>query len=297
MSAPSLRRAVGGLRRRRRGRRDQRGAALIAGLSVWLLVGGVVMAALLQMTLSASRVASIGVERAQEVRALDGALETAVVVVQTDPSGRRAMPSDDADGSCLSELGTANAGLAYDDSLGNTVTVTSSCSGPTEADEPRRVELTATLDDPAAPDRMTATAVLEVVDVSGVGSEVTVLEWNLASPQVLPGDTTTTTAVPTTTTAPTTTTPTTTSTIPGGITWEARVTAEWQSGMCVQVVVTNEGATNSEWKVAVDVKANVYTSWSGNFERSGDTLTVTGLSWNRELRPGASTNFGWCSSF
>lgn len=278
--------------RRRVAARGQGGFVIIAGLAVWMLVGGVLMIALLDMTFSATRQASIGSLRSQQTRALDAALETAVAGIQIDPSGRVGLPTGKDDGGCASGLGPAGEGLTYDDGMDNTVLVTMACWGSTKKDEPHRVELTATMVGPGAPARMTAGAELEVVAAKGPGNDVTILSWNLATPQVLPGDTTTTTSVPTTSTSTTTTT-----TPPVGITWSSKVFSEWQTGQCVDVTVTNGGGSSAEWSVTVPVKGTIYEFWSASYTRSGDELTASGLSWNRTLRSGESTSFGWCTNF
>lgn len=279
--------------------RGQGGFVIIAGLVVWMLVGGVTMVALLSMTTSATRQASIGSLRAQQMRALDAALETAVAEIQIDPSGRVGLPTGSDDGSCQSGLGTTGEGLSYDDGMGNTVLVTATCWGSSKKSELHRVELSARVVGPDAPERMTATAELAVVAAKGPGNDVTVSSWNLATPQVLPGDTTTTTAPggTTTTSTTTTTTPTTTSTTPAGVSWTSQVTSEWQSGYCVVVTVTNEGKSSEKWSVTVPIKGSIYAFWSAKYSRSGSSLTATGESWNQSLRSGESTSFGWCSNF
>jgi endoglucanase len=49
--------------------------------------------------------------------------------------------------------------------------------------------------------------------------------------------------------------------------------------------------------VQVPVKGTIYVFWSAKYSRAGDTLTVSGESWNRSLKSGESTAFGWCSNF
>ncbi len=64
--------------RRRLAARGQSGMVLMAGLVVWVGLCGVSMVALLNMTMSSSRIATTQAEQAQQSRAVDSALETAV---------------------------------------------------------------------------------------------------------------------------------------------------------------------------------------------------------------------------
>lgn len=286
--------AVGRLRARRR-HRGQGGFAVMAGLMVWMLVGGVTMAALLNMTLSANQQAANDATRAQQLRAIDAALETTVVAIQVDPSGRVAAAA--GDGACVQQPGT-DKGLFYDDDRGRTVQVTATCVGEVGEDESRTVSLTARIVEPATPSLLVGSARLLVEPLKGPGNEVTVLSWSLTSPPE-DGDLTSTTSTTSTTVAPTTTTstPTTTSTTPTGVSWTSRVTSEWQSGYCVEVTVTNTNRNTEKWSVQVPVKGTIYAFWNAKQTRSGNTLTVVGEQWNQSLKSGESTTFGWCSNF
>lgn len=278
-------------------RRGQSGFALLAGMAVWALVGGVMMVALLGMTLSASTQADMGSARAQRLRAIDSALETAVAVIQMDPSGRIALPT--GDGGCAQPLGDGG-GLSYEDGTGNSVVVTATCDGSTEKGATREMRLTARVTEPASPRLLLGSAQLEVTPLIGPGNEVTVVGWSLTAPpdgDVDPGPTPTTTTTTTTTSTTTTTTPTTTSSVSNGVTWTSRVTSEWQSGYCVQVDVTNNARNTQKWSLQHSVKGTIYAFWNARYTRNGDTLSVEGEQWNQSLRSGESTNFGWCSNF
>lgn len=282
---------------RRSASRGQGGFVILTALGVWMLVGGVVMVALLGMTLSVTSQAAIQRERAQQIRAVDGALETAVAQVQIDPSGRVAQPTGKDDGSCAAGLDNSKDEFVVDDGLGNAVTVTASCSGSTKKGDVHQVDLVARLGSPDGPPAAVGRAELDVVKAKGPGNDVAVLSWSVGGGAggAGPVSSTTTTAPPTSTT--TTTTPTTTSTTPAGVSWTSRVTSEWQSGYCVEVTVTNTQKNTEKWTVQVPVKGTIYAFWSARYTRSGDTLTVNGESWNQSLKSGESTMFGWCSNF
>ncbi len=291
---------------------------LLAGLMVWTLTG-IVMAALLDMTTSSLLIAQRSSEQAQQLRAVDGALETAVAAIQIDPSGRVGLPDGKDTGGCAADLGDRDGALRFDDGLGNEVLVTSTCWGSTKKSVPHEVVLTARPTGPGA----AGTATLEVVAAKGPGNDVRVLGWSLfpsadeadgetgGGP---PSTTTTTTAPTTTTVAPTTSVPgsttttkpttttttsttTTTTTPSSGVNWSMRVTSEWQSGYCVEVTVTNSSGHSERWTVQVPIKGVIYAFWSAQYTRSGDVITASGESWNAVLRSGESTTFGWCTNF
>ena len=265
--------------------RGQGGFVVITALAVWLLVGGAVMIALLNMTLSVSNQAAMQAEDAQQARAIDGALETAVAPIQIDPSGRIGQPSGKDDGSCEAGLDNPKDDLLFDDGLGNTVTVTASCSGSTKKGEAHRVDLVARLDGART---SYGTAVLEVVKAKGPGNNVAVQSWTIGGDATGDDDPASTTS---------TTTTTTTTTVPASdVTTVLKVTAQWESGYCANVDVTNNGRSTTKWTVTAPVQGKIYTFWNGEYTRSGDVLTVSGVDWNRSLKSGESTSFGFCSN-
>jgi hypothetical protein len=303
---------------RRRRAVGQSGAVLLAGLMVWTLTGGIVMAALLDMTTSSLLIAQRSSEQAQQLRAVDGALETAVAAIQIDPSGRVGLPDGKDSGGCAADLGDRDGAMRYDDGLGNEVLVTAACWGSTKKSVPHEVVLTARPTGPGA----AGTAQLEVVAAKGPGNDVRVLGWSLfpttdeaegetgGGPSSTTTTTTTTTVAPstslpgtTTTTRPTTTTSTTastttTTTAPAdGVGWTLKVTSEWQTGYCVNVTVTNSSNHSERWTVNVPIKGVIYSFWSAQYTRSGDVITASGESWNAVLRSGESTTFGWCTNY
>jgi hypothetical protein len=246
------------------------------------------------MTMSATTQAQAQQQQAQEARSIDGALETAVTQIQIDPSGRVGQPTGSDDGSCEAGLANSGDGLVVDDGFGNSVTVTATCSGSTKKGETHQVDLTARL---GGSEAIAGSAVLDVVKAKGPGNNVTVVSWSVGLAAADGGSDTTTTAPGSTTTTTSTTTPTTTSTTPTGVSWSSRVTSEWESGYCVEVTVTNTAKNTEKWTVQVPVKGSIYVFWSGKYSRAGDTLTVSGESWNQSLKSGESTDFGWCSNF
>lgn len=111
-----------------RGRRaGQSGFALIAGLMIWVLLCGVTLIALLNMTMSSSRVAVQQAIDSREVRASDSALDAAVNQIRMDPTATVGQATSADDGSCQTGLGPSGTGLSFDDKVGTSVRVTAEC--------------------------------------------------------------------------------------------------------------------------------------------------------------------------
>ena len=102
-------------------------------------------------------------------------------------------------------------------------------------------------------------------------------------------------AAPTTPTPTPTPTPTTPG--PGGPGCGAsyRVTNSWPGGFQADVAVSNSGSTvTTGWRVSWTIGSGqtINQVWSGSLTTGGGTATVTNVSYNGSLAPGASTTFG-----
>ena len=79
---------------------------------------------------------------------------------------------------------------------------------------------------------------------------------------------------------------------------------DWGSGACGEGFVTNHGSTHTDWEVCIDLAGLVTTHWNSQMNEDwrsqcqqspGSHLwKFVGVDWNRTLRPGASTTFGFC---
>ena len=226
-------RGIGSTRRvfaDRLARRGQGGFALMAGLAIWVGVSGVTMLALLNMTMTSSRIAANQAESAVQFRAVDAAMETAVTQISRDPDALIGATTGRGDGSCVEPLGRPGSeGLQYRDDHGVLVVVTARCVEPTDAPRAamaaarvaaagpptrqavRSVELEAVMTLSDGNKRAAGTARIRVSDVRGNGSRVVIDDWSITPERPYVPTSTTTTTTPTTTTAPTTTAvPTTT---------------------------------------------------------------------------------------
>ena len=297
-------------------RRGQGGFALMTGLAIWAGVSGITMVALLNMTMTSSRIAASQAATAAQFRAVDAAMETAVNQVSRDPDALIGAATGRGDDSCVEPLGAKGSeGLAYRDQ-DVVVTVTARCIGSRTSgvkQSVRTVVLDAVLTLPDGTRRAAGTARFRVSDVRGNGSSVVIDDWSVTPerPYVPPATTTTsttTTVKPTTTTVKPTTTTSTTTTIkpttttttqpaaPSPATWSMRITSDWTTGYCVEVTVTNPTSSPLTWIVDTPVEGQIYTFWNGEHTRSGNTLRVRGVDWNRTINAGASTGFGFCSN-
>ncbi|UDY34033.1 cellulose binding domain-containing protein [Dermatobacter hominis] len=292
-------------------RGGQGGFVIMAGLAAWLLVGGVVMTALLGMTLSVAQQARVQREGSQAARAVDGALEVGVTQLQVDRTGKKGVPTGKGDGSCRAGVGSNGGDLVIDAGTDGLVVVTASCSGPAAADQVHRVVLTAS----ATGSGVVGSAALAVVAAPGGGNDVVVDSWTVDDRTAVTTttSTTTTTVKPTTTTSTSTTTTTTstttttvkptsttststTTTAPSGVTWAIKVQSDWGTGYCADVTVSNPTKTAIDWTVKIPIEGRPYTVWNANWSQTGQVLTATGVDWNRTVQPGGTQPFGFCNN-
>jgi hypothetical protein len=86
----------------------------------------------------------------------------------------------------------------------------------------------------------------------------------------------------------------------GGVTAAINLTADWGSGYCVELNVTNTTAQpTTNWSVTLNLGASTtYTTWNGNFSAATGTVNVSpSFSWNQVIPPGATTNsVGFCAN-
>jgi predicted carbohydrate-binding protein with CBM5 and CBM33 domain len=109
---------------------------------------------------------------------------------------------------------------------------------------------------------------------------------------------------PTPTTPPTTPPPTTPPTTPpaprpptgpGACEVEVDVATTWSGGYVAHLQVTNSGSRPIDgWHVELDLGGSgIGNSWSGEFEQSGDDVTIMPMSWNTNLAPNATASPGF----
>ena len=62
------------------------------------------------------------------------------------------------------------------------------------------------------------------------------------------------------------------------------------------MLVTNRGSAAEAWRVSVPLKGRIQNLWKARYTVSGSTLTAEGEDYNRLLKPGESTDFGFCAA-
>jgi hypothetical protein len=75
--------------------------------------------------------------------------------------------------------------------------------------------------------------------------------------------------------------------------------SNWPSGYCTTLRVKNNAATaTSNWGVVLNTnQSTIYTSWNATFSGTSGVVTVTPLSWNRVIQPGATeASVGFCAN-
>ncbi|UTF59006.1 cellulose binding domain-containing protein [Gilvimarinus sp. DA14] len=81
------------------------------------------------------------------------------------------------------------------------------------------------------------------------------------------------------------------------VTASVNINSDWGSGYCANLVLTNTSAEPQTWSVELEVDGDISNLWGGSWSQTGNTLSVTGLSWNATLQPGQSnTSVGFCAS-
>ncbi|MCS6914479.1 MAG: DUF1592 domain-containing protein [Myxococcales bacterium] len=76
---------------------------------------------------------------------------------------------------------------------------------------------------------------------------------------------------------------------------EMRRDADWPTGYCTTVTVTNRGPLPGAWEVLLVVEGTINNLWNARSEPAGKALRFRGMEYNRTLEPGASTSFGFCA--
>ncbi len=71
---------------------------------------------------------------------------------------------------------------------------------------------------------------------------------------------------------------------------------DWGTGYCGTMTVKNVGTTPGEWTVERDFVDSITSLWNGVYTLAENKLTVKGTYFNKLLRPGDSTEIGFCAT-
>ena len=74
--------------------------------------------------------------------------------------------------------------------------------------------------------------------------------------------------------------------------------SDWTAGYCANVTVSNAGAAAATgWQVVINLNQSALANiWSASDTLSGTQMTVTPLSYDAAIAPGASVSFGFCGN-
>ena len=105
--------------------------------------------------------------------------------------------------------------------------------------------------------------------------------------------------VPPTTTPPTTTRPPTTPPGNGGCRVAYAITNQWPGGFGANVVITNQGAAVSSWRLTWTFGAGqtITQLWNGSVTQSGSQVAVVNASYNGSIPTGGTQSFGFNGSW
>src|SRR5262249_44642864 len=76
---------------------------------------------------------------------------------------------------------------------------------------------------------------------------------------------------------------------------QIQTSSDWGAGYCVNATVTNTTATRVVWATDITVQGTIRDLWSALASAAGGPVRFTGVSWNRELPPATSAQFGFCA--
>ncbi len=71
--------------------------------------------------------------------------------------------------------------------------------------------------------------------------------------------------------------------------------SDWGAGYCAKVTVQNLGTQNVQWKVPLTIDGKIRDYWSFVKTEENSKNYASGVSWNQQLAPNQSTEFGYCA--
>lgn len=76
---------------------------------------------------------------------------------------------------------------------------------------------------------------------------------------------------------------------------QVQLSSDWGAGYCMDATVRNTAPARVVWASDIAVQGTIRDLWSATASAAGGTVRFTGVSWNRELAPAASAQFGFCA--
>lgn len=77
-----------------------------------------------------------------------------------------------------------------------------------------------------------------------------------------------------------------------------RITTDWGTGYCADVLATNNTSQPLDWRVTFPIPGGTISNfWNAIWSQSGSQVTAEGLAWNNILQPGQTTqSVGFCAN-
>ncbi len=91
---------------------------------------------------------------------------------------------------------------------------------------------------------------------------------------------------------------TTTTEQSSGVVVTESVNAQWDSGFCRNIKVSNPTDSDIVWSVSFKVDGDIYTLWNADYNQDTNTkvLTANGVDWNKVAKAHGSSEFGYCAN-
>lgn len=85
---------------------------------------------------------------------------------------------------------------------------------------------------------------------------------------------------------------------PEGLGVDVSEASRWNSGVCIDVIVTNNTETTIAWEIEVPLEGHLENIWNAEITQNLVTsLVIHGVDWNASLAPATTASFGYCTSF
>jgi hypothetical protein len=79
-----------------------------------------------------------------------------------------------------------------------------------------------------------------------------------------------------------------------GVTLDLTTVSEWDSGFCMDAVVSNLSGSAVAWEVRATIPGTISGIWNAEYLLDGSDYVFVGVDWNSELGPGETAEFGFC---
>ena len=91
---------------------------------------------------------------------------------------------------------------------------------------------------------------------------------------------------------------TTTTEQSSGVVVTESVNAQWDSGFCRNIKVSNPTDSDIVWSVSFKVDGDIYTLWNADYNQDPNSkiLTANGVDWNKVAKAHGSSEFGYCAN-